>query len=173
MVVVLGIISVMIALGANVWVSVRTQYILDQNAETALITIRDAQNRAISFSKSSRDPNQETKFWLVELGNNSVKLKGVTINGTVATANDEYANDFPSGLTANITGGGYLYFVPPFGQAYRFTATCALWNQSSTKPTKEYEPNCTKQTGSATYTLTFRGQDKTLTIYENGEAKIN
>jgi prepilin-type N-terminal cleavage/methylation domain-containing protein len=173
MAVVMAIASILMVLGVGALRAVRNDSILDARIEEAISTVREAQNRAISFSKWEQDPTLNVNVWGSTFQGAGINLTAVVNSGTAN--NQVRPSAGPSGFVATNNGGGSLivvYFVPPFGKSYIFNNHCNIWTVSNL-PTKEYVPasSCV-QLASARITYTYGGLSRSFNINGQGEIKV-
>jgi hypothetical protein len=168
----MALIAILMGLGVGAFDIARSHNILDSRIEEAISNIREAQNRAISFSKWEGSPTMDVKIWGATYSGTDIYLTTVYNGGT---ANTHVRSSFSNGLTATNTGGSstvVVYFVPPFGKAYIFNSLCNTWTASNL-PTKEYVPSSSCiQLSSARITYTHRGLSRSFNINGQGEVKV-
>lgn len=168
----MGIIAIIVLLGAAGLVGIRDQYILDKYVEDNISTIRDAQNRATSFSRSS-DETFDVNLWRASITEDGTTLGAIDVSITGAKEKIEHTIKRPSGLTISVLGGGYIYFTPPFAKTYIFKAECVGWQQSTVKPTNEYEPSARcEKSPETTITFSYKNLSQEITVNNTGDVTI-
>jgi hypothetical protein len=164
----MGIVVLLILLGAGGLLALRNRYVLDQAVEESITAIREAQNRSISFQQG---PIEGTKLWGAKFSNNQIYLFSVSDNEGAITHSDTVS----SNILSNITIGPdlYVYFASPFGTPYLASSACNNWVQS-TKPSKEYIPSgCSLITGPVTVNISYSQETATFTINEEGDVSAD
>lgn len=168
-VVVMGIIAVLMLLGVGVFVSIRDQYIVDAATEEAITAVREAQNRAISFSQGSAG---NTKAWAVNFSSSEgIRLRSLSVD----PENNEaiHSNEIGYGISRGVvisSNNDHIYFASPFGTTHLFNSECNSWLEDEENPSHEFVPSCGNTlTAPATISFSYKGKSSSIVINGAGD----
>lgn len=166
---VMAIIAVLMMIAASALFAVRDQAAADQAAEGAINSVRDAQNKAISFTKGT---GENTKAWGVffDADNDSIKLISVDSSGT---NNEEETAEIDAAVDISVVNGDHVYFASPFATAYLCDGGANNW-QESNNPSREYEPtDCVVSSSDIEVIFSFRNAESRVIIDKWGGISAN
>lgn len=168
MTVVMGIIAVLMTLGAGALISTRDQYILDSAVEEGITAVRDAQNRSISITQGQVEG---TKAWGVAFNNNKIKLISVGGDGTNY---DEATPDINQNISISSSSATFVYFASPFGTTYLTNNACDEWIDSGLA-TKELRPadSCSPILDPSIISFSYKNKTQSITINSRGDVVGN
>lgn len=170
--VVMGIIALLMVVGAGAFFSVRDQYIADSATEEAITAVREAQNRAISFSQGTAG---STKAWAANFNaNDGLSLVSLRVDSNGQSEHHtEYDYKIASGTTLS-SPNYYIYFTSPFGTTYLFDGECNNWVEDTTNPSHEYIPSCPNSLAAPiTIDISYRNSASSITINDTGDISAN
>ena len=168
MTVVMGIIAVLMLLGASALISTRDQHILDSATEEGITAIREAQNRSISITQGRVEG---TKAWGVSFASNEIKLISVAGDGTNY---EESTSNINQDVSISSSGATFVYFASPFGTTYLTNNACSEWIDSGLA-TKELKPaiGCNRVLDSSIISFSYKNKTQSIIINSRGDVVEN
>lgn len=189
MMVVIGIIAVLSILGVTSWLSLKSDSVVENAAESVLSAINEAQNKAIAISSDTVGAETlQPKVWSLEINPATknvtfVSYKKVSSTNLAVFGREDVDNSFIKSLTSIGTGTGvscsgsnilYLNYSTPFGfyaadQSADNYISSGNWNEIL--PVGNWKLS-TPLANATCITLNYQGKTRTIVIQQNGDTYV-